>query len=75
MPITSLTGSLTSLLKQADAACYAAKDLGRNRVHVYSEDDEELLKKQGEMRWVERIHQCLEEDQFSLGSIIFGTYE
>jgi len=54
------------VLSAADAACYAAKDAGRNRIHVYSSDDKTLAKRRGEMRWVNRINQALEEGQFRL---------
>lgn len=57
---------LTELLKQADAACYMAKDLGRNRIHVYHAKDAELVRRQGEMEWVSHINQALDEDRFCL---------
>ncbi len=37
--ITGDTPDLNELMKQADAACYMAKDLGRNRIHVHREGD------------------------------------
>jgi diguanylate cyclase (GGDEF)-like protein/PAS domain S-box-containing protein len=64
--ITETTGELTELLMQADAACYMAKELGRNRIHVYHPEDTELAQRQGEMQWVARINRALDEDRFTL---------
>jgi len=64
--ITDITPNITELLKSADAACYMAKDQGRNRIHVYNVDDAELAQRHGEMQWVTRLTQALEEDRFCL---------
>ncbi len=66
VPMRANSGSLTDILSAADAACYAAKDAGRNRVHVYYSDDIELSRRRGEMEWVSRINHALEEDRFCL---------
>ena len=64
--ISAASTSLAELLGKADVACYAAKDLGRNRIHVFQTDDEELSRRQGEMHWVARINWALERDSFIL---------
>ncbi len=64
--INKTSGSAVNLFKEADAACYAAKDKGRNRIHIYSPDDEELALREGEMQWVEKIRLGLENNSFCL---------
>jgi len=66
VPITETTNNLTQLLKDADATCYMAKDKGRNRIQEYHAEDSEIAERHGEMQWVGRINQALEEDKFCL---------
>jgi diguanylate cyclase (GGDEF)-like protein len=63
---TRLTTSLDELLKSADAACYAAKDKGRDRVHLYQPDDVDLARQQGNSHWAGRILAALEQNRLEL---------
>ncbi len=53
-------------LRTADLACYLAKEKGRNRIQIHNPSDTELLHRFGEMAWVQRIHDALEEERFCL---------
>jgi len=64
--ITSEQHSLSEWMTRADSACYVAKDLGRNRYHVYNEDDDAMIQRRGEMEWLQRIKQAYEDDRFEL---------
>ncbi|BAV34275.1 diguanylate cyclase [Sulfuricaulis limicola] len=64
--ISSSQQSVTDIMSAADVACYAAKEAGRHRVHVFRLDDDELKQRHGEMRWVSRLNKALEEDRFRL---------
>jgi len=59
-------GNSADALSAADLACYAAKEQGRNRIHVHQPDDRDILKRQGEMHWVSRIRNALEEQRLVL---------
>ncbi|MBT9590617.1 MAG: EAL domain-containing protein [Thiobacillus sp.] len=60
------SGTAANLLSAADAACYVAKDRGRNQIHLYEIRDIDLARHRGEIQWVTRIHRALEEDRLRL---------
>lgn len=66
VPVRGGSGDIATALSAADNACYAAKEAGRNRIHIYQPDDAELARRRGEMQWVARIQHALEEDRFQL---------
>ena len=66
VPLTGSFRRITQVLQAADAACYAAKDQGRNRVHLYQEDDTVVAQRHGEMQWVARVKRALNENRFLL---------
>lgn len=57
---------MTQLLSAADAACYAAKDQGKNRVYVYSKSDDMLRLRYREMHSLSYINKALDDDSFIL---------
>jgi len=60
--------TLADVLSAGDAACYMAKEKGRNRVQLYHRKDSELAVRHGEMEWVARLHAALDADRFCLYS-------
>lgn len=66
VPIHENSGSLQEIMSRADSACYIAKDLGRNRIHVYTDDDQAIAERQGEMMWLTEIQSALKEERFKL---------
>jgi diguanylate cyclase (GGDEF)-like protein/PAS domain S-box-containing protein len=66
VPITQAGETLAGVFSAADSSCYAAKEKGRNRVHVYQAEDTMLAQRDGEMRWMPRIQQALADERFRL---------
>ncbi len=66
--MTRKSGDVNTVMSIADAACYAAKEKGRNRIQVFNPDDIELDQRQKEMRLVSRITTALDENRYVLYS-------
>jgi len=58
--------SITAIMRRADLACYAAKDHGRNRIHIYQDGDQELTRRHGEMKWVSRLTEAIKTERLVL---------
>ena len=57
--------SLKDVMAWADSACYQAKENGRNRVHLYREDDDST-RRHGEMEWANRLRVAMEQGRLLL---------
>jgi diguanylate cyclase (GGDEF)-like protein/PAS domain S-box-containing protein len=66
VPLSTTIGGVSAALAAADAACYAAKEQGRNRVHLYQPDDALLAQQHTQMQWVSRLTHALEANRFRL---------
>ncbi|MEN8177548.1 MAG: EAL domain-containing protein [Pseudomonadota bacterium] len=62
------SGDKTALqvLTHADLACYTAKELGRNRIHIYKADDRELTRMEREISLVSKLQGALRNNLFQL---------
>jgi diguanylate cyclase (GGDEF)-like protein/PAS domain S-box-containing protein len=66
VPVNSESGDANAVLAAADDACYVAKDKGGNRVEVYETEKSTFEQRRGEMHWIAKITEALEEDRYVL---------
>ena len=62
--VTHKSPNVASIMSSADVACYSAKDMGRNQIHLYQDSDASL--RHEEMKWVTRITSAVEENRLEL---------
>ncbi len=65
-PIIAESQDTTQLLTQADVACYIAKEMGRNRVHIYEREDTETVQRHGDILGAAGLRDSLEQGRFRL---------
>jgi Amt family ammonium transporter len=66
VPITAHSVDPARVLSQADVACYTAKELGRNRAHVYQHEQGEPARRHGEIRRAAILRDALEQERLRL---------
>ncbi len=66
VPVTKLTVSVSEIMSSVDAACYEAKDKGRNRIQVFEPNDAEFVKHQLETSWIQKIKDAIAYNNFEL---------
>jgi diguanylate cyclase (GGDEF)-like protein len=53
-------------LANAEIACKAAKDRGRNRIEIYQEADQSIIRRSTDIVVVQALHEALAADRFAL---------
>lgn len=66
VPITKLTVSVTEVMSSVDAACYEAKDKGRNRIQVFEPNNAEFVQHQIGTSWIQKIKDAIADNSFEL---------
>ncbi|MDD0808854.1 PAS domain S-box protein [Curvibacter sp. RS43] len=66
VPVDKRWVSSAGLQQAADTSCYAAKEAGRNRVHVWFDTDAAMRARHHEIQWTSRIERALDHQGFEL---------
>jgi len=66
VPVDERWSSVLAIQQAADAACYAAKEAGRNRVHAWYDTDTGLRVRHQHVHWASRIEHALDHGGFEL---------
>ena len=66
VPVDRRWSGTAAIQQAADTSCYAAKEAGRNRVHVWFDSDLEMQARHVEIQWTSRIERALDEGSFVL---------
>jgi diguanylate cyclase (GGDEF)-like protein len=66
VPVDARWTTTAAIMQAADASCYAAKEGGRNRIHLWFDTDTAIRVRAGEMQWAMRIEHALDQNQFVL---------
>jgi diguanylate cyclase (GGDEF)-like protein/PAS domain S-box-containing protein len=64
--ITEHAPDVTQVLQSADTACHLAKDMGRDRVHVFEQSDQALAQHYSGLQWLGAIQRALDDDRLYL---------
>ncbi len=64
--INQYSMDILDTLAAAEASCRIAKEHGGNRVHVYSDDDSELVQRRSEMKVINQLVTAEKENRFEL---------
>ncbi|MFW6288502.1 MAG: EAL domain-containing protein [Spirochaetota bacterium] len=65
-PIAPGSSTVNDVFAAGDDACSLVKEHGGNGVEVYKTSDFVFVRRKGEMQWIARLTDALEEDRFAL---------
>jgi len=57
---------IVGVMAAAEIACKAAKEIGKDRIEVFEEDNTMLVRRSEEIEWSGRVQEALRDDQFVL---------
>ncbi len=66
VPISASAASAAELMTEADLACFTAKDLGRNRIHLFRPGDADITRRRREIQWATELRDALDEQRLLL---------
>ncbi len=66
LAIDPAVGDTAEVQQLADAACYAAKEEGRNRVHLVAGEKDSARVRRGQVRWVQRLREAMDRNHFAI---------
>ncbi len=64
--INKHTSTVAEAFRQADVACYVAKQAGKNRFHVYDAENDTKSRQLGEIDLLSKLHDAIKHDGFQL---------
>ncbi len=68
VPIDQNSGDGSQVMAAADAACYIAKERGRNRIWVHEPGDSIVKERRSELQWVTRLEEALSQERLQVFS-------
>jgi diguanylate cyclase (GGDEF)-like protein/PAS domain S-box-containing protein len=66
---------MAKIMRQADSALYLAKELGRGRVQLYSNLDDQISKKSKDLAWASKVSLALDQNAFELHAQLIASFD
>jgi len=66
LSVSNAFGNVSEILQQADAACFSAKERGRNNVYMVADDAPNATEERREQHWANRLATAIDNNQFLL---------